>query len=157
MMSWVRSGAISALVGCLVLTACSTWSADPPPPTYDIRSASIVADKVIPPVSPALIDAVSDRVNAAIAITPHNTTLPAVALTVRLTEVSKGRGFNKDRNTAKVNIDAASLDGGAVIAMASFDIATTAPDLSTADELMAEDIAARIRAIFSLNTPRLSE
>ncbi|MGZ9721646.1 hypothetical protein [Rhizobium miluonense] len=152
----LRSGVASALVGCLALTACANWSVDPPPPTYDVRSATVVADHALPPVSPVLIEAVNDRVNAAIAATNHNTALPQVTLTVRLSDVRKGRSFNQDRNSAKVNIDAASLDGGAVIAMASFDMATTAPDHATADELMAEDIAARIRSIFSLNTPRLA-
>lgn len=151
-----RSGAVSALVGCLALAACSSWSVDPPPATYDVRSATVVADRAVPPVSQALIAAVNDRVNAAIAATTHNTTLPAVAITIRLTDVRKGHGFNRDRSSAMINIDAAGLDGGSVVAMASFEITTVAPDLSTTDELMAEDIAARVRAIFSLTMPRLA-
>jgi len=43
-----------------------------------------------------------------------------------------------------------------VVAMASFEIRTVAPDPATADELMAEDIAARVRSIFSLTMPRLA-
>ncbi|MBB3286240.1 MULTISPECIES: hypothetical protein [Rhizobium] len=156
-MSWLRSGAVSALVGCLVLAACSSWSVDPPPPTYAVRSASVVADQALPPVSPALVTAVNDRVNAAIAATTYSQPLPQVAITVRLTDVRRARGFNRDRNSVKVNIDAAALDGGAVVAMASFETKTTAPDPATADELMAEDIAARVRSIFSLTTPRLAD
>lgn len=151
-----RSGAVTALVGCLALAACSSWSVDPPPPIYDVRSATVVADQAIPPVSSGLIAAVNDRVNAAIAVTTHNTTLPPVAITIRLTDVRKARGFNHDRSSAKINIDAAALDGGSVIAMASFEIRTVAPDVATADELMAEDIAARVRSIFSLTMPRLA-
>lgn len=151
-----RPGAVLALAGSLALTACSSWSVDPPPPTYDVRSATVVADQALPPVSPALVAAINDRVNASIAATAHSATLPPVALTIRLTDVRKARGFNRDRNSAKINIDAAAVDGGAVIAMASFETKTTAPDPAAADELMAEDIAARVRSIFSLNMPRLA-
>ncbi len=151
-----RSGAVSALVGCLVLAACSSWSVAPPPPAYDVRGASVVADEALPPVSPALVAAINDRVNAAIAVTTRTAPLPQVALTIRLSDVRRARGFNRDRNSAKINIDAAALDGGAVVAMASFEVRTVAPDPATADELMAEDIAARVRSIFSLNTPRLA-
>ena len=151
-----RPGAVLALVGCLAVAACSSWSVDPPPPTYDVRSATVVADQALPPVSPALIAATNDRVNASIAATAHSTTLPQVAITIRLTDVRKARGFNRDRSSAKVNIDAAALDGGSVVAMASFEIRTVAPDPATADELMAEDIAARVRSIFSLTMPRLA-
>ncbi|MBM7047891.1 MULTISPECIES: hypothetical protein [Rhizobium] len=151
-----RPGAVLALAGSLALTACSSWSVDPPPPTYDVRSATVVADQALPPVSPVLVAAINDRVNASIAATAHGATLPPVALTIRLTDVRKARGFNRDRNSAKINIDAAAVDGGAVIAMASFETKTVAPDPASADELMAEDIAARVRSIFSLNMPRLA-
>ncbi|GES44900.1 hypothetical protein RsS62_41520 [Rhizobium dioscoreae] len=107
-------------------------------------------------MSPALVAAVNDRVNAAIAATSFSPQLPQVAITVRLSDVRKARGFNRDRSSAKINIDAAAADGGSVVAMASFEIRTVAPDPATADELMAEDIAARVRSIFSLNTPRLA-
>jgi len=153
----LRPGAVSALVGCLALAACSSWSVDPPPPSYAVRSATVEADQALPPTSPALVAAVNDRVNAAIAATTFGPQLPPVAITVRLTDVRKARGFNRDRSSAKINIDAAAPDGGAVIAMASFDVKVVAPDPATADELMAEDIAARIRSIFSLNTPRLAD
>ena len=153
----LRSGVALALVGCLALAACSSWSVDPPAPTYDVRSATVVADEALPPVSPALVAAVNNRLNASIAATGHNATLPPVALTVRLTDVRKARGFNRDRNSAKINIDAAAVNGGAVVAMASFETRTVAPDPATADELMAEDIAARVRSIFSLTMPRLAD
>ncbi|SCB06816.1 hypothetical protein [Rhizobium hainanense] len=152
----LRPRAVPALVGCLALAACSSWSVDPPPPTYAVRSATVVADQALPPVSPALVAAVNDRVNAAIAATSFAPQLPQVVITVRLTDVRKARGFNRDRSSAKINIDAAAADGGAVVAMASFETRTVAPDPATADELMAEDIAARVRSIFSLNTPRLA-
>lgn len=55
----------------------------------------------------------------------------------------------------KINIDAASLDNGAVLAIASFDIVNYTPDPTASNDLMAEDIAARIRSIFVLNAPPL--
>ena len=110
----------------------------------------------MPATPAAVVAAVNDRVNAAIAATSFGPQLPQVAITVRLSDVRKARGFNRDRSSAKINIDAAAADGGAVIAMASFETRTVAPDPATADELMAEDIAARVRSIFSLNTPRLA-
>jgi hypothetical protein len=109
----------------------------------------------VPPVSPALLSAINERVNAAIAVTTRDTPLPKVALTIRLTDVRKGGSFNHDRNTAKINVDAASLDTGAVVAIASFDTANFTPNPTAADDLMAEDIAARIRSIFALKTPPL--
>jgi hypothetical protein len=121
-----------------------------------VRSATVIADQALPPVSPALVAAINDRVNAAITATSFSPQLPQVAITIRLSDVRKARGFNRDRSSAKINIDAAAADGGAVVAMASFETKTVAPDPATADELMAEDIAARVRSIFSLNTPRLA-
>ncbi|MFT4185289.1 MAG: hypothetical protein QM636_25600 [Rhizobium sp.] len=157
-MVFLRSGAaLSALVGCLALAACTSWSLTPSPqtPEYDVQSVSVVADQAIPPIPPTLLSATSDRINAAIAATTRDTALPKVALTIRVTDLRKGRSFNHDRNSAKINVDAASLETGAVLAMATFDTVNYTPDQTAADDLMAEDIAARIRSIFVLNTPHL--
>jgi hypothetical protein len=153
----LRSGAVYALVGCLALAACSSWSlTEPPePPAYDVRSATVVADQAVPPVPPTLLSAINDRINAAIAVTTRDTPLPKVALTIRLTDLRKGRSFNKDRNSAKINVDAASVDNGAVLAIASFDIVNYTQDPTAANDLMAEDVAARIRSIFVLKAPPL--
>jgi hypothetical protein len=139
------------------MTGCAKLSLDrpPPAPAYDVRSATVVADPAVPPVSPVLISSLNDKVNAAIAATTRATPLPQVALTIRLTDVRKNRSFDHDRNSAKINIDAASVTDGSVVALATFDTVTIAPDPVAADNLMAEDIAARIRAIFVLNRPRL--
>lgn len=126
-----------------------------PQSMYDVRSATVVADTTIPPAPPMLLSATNERVNAAIAATTRNTVLPKVALTIRITDIQKGQGFNQDRNTAKINIDAASVESGAVLAIASFNTTTFASDPTIADNLMAEDIAARIRSTFVLKTPPL--
>ncbi|MDE1991842.1 MAG: hypothetical protein KGI75_05035 [Rhizobiaceae bacterium] len=157
-MNLMRSSAARALVGCLLLTSCSSMAMlkeTPTAPAYDVRSAVVVADAAVPPVSPVLISTLSERVNEAIAATTRDTPLPKVALTIRLASVSKGRGFDKNRNIAKINVDAASVDTGAVIALASFETTTFAADPTAADNLMAEQIAARIRSIFVLKAGQL--
>jgi hypothetical protein len=145
--------ASQVLLGCLALGACSAVSQlAAPEPTYDVRSAVVTS---APGITPGLLAATGDRVNAAIAATNRDTPLPQVALTIRVAEVHKGQGFNYDRNIAKVTIDATSVETGSVIAVASFETTTFATDPAVADDLMAEDIAARVRSTFALKTPHL--
>jgi hypothetical protein len=151
---WLMSRTWQTLTGCLALTACAQFSAlkPPPDPVYDVRSAVVVSG---PGIAPELLSATNERINAAIAATPHVTTLPAVALTVRVVEVEKAQGFQQDRNTAKINIDATSVESGSVVAVSSLETTTFSPDSSIVNDLMAEDIAARIRSTFGLKTPPL--
>ena len=143
-----------ALAVCLLLAACFHMpSLSPPPePVYDVRSATVVSGTG---ASPGLLAAISERVNAAIAATAHNTALPAVALTIRVTQSERTQGYQNDRNTAKVDIDASSVETGSVIAVKSLESTTFSADSTAIDDLMAEDIAARIRSTYSLTTPRL--
>jgi len=154
-MVWQTLRALKALLGCLALAACASVTAatKPAEPVYDVRSAVVVSGPNIPP---ALLTATNGRVNAAIAATTRDAPLPRVVLTIRVVEVKKAQGFNNDRNTAKIAIDATSVDTGSVIGIASFETTTIAPDPSVADDLMAEDIAARVRSTFALKTPGLS-
>ena len=123
----------------------------PPEPSYDVRSATVTSSAG---ASPGLLAAVSERVNAAIAATSHDPTRPSVALTIRITQSERAQGYQKDRNTAKVDIDASSVETGSVIAVKSFESTTFSTDNTAVDDLMAEDIAARIRASYLLTTPR---
>jgi hypothetical protein len=143
-----------ALGVCMSLSACFHLpSLSPPPePVYDVRSATVVSSSA---ASPRLLAAVGERVNAAIAVTKHDTTLPAVTLTIRITPSEKAQGYQKDRNTAKIDIDASAVDTGSVIAVKSFDSTTFSADSTDVDDVMAEDIAARIRSTYSLSPPRL--
>jgi hypothetical protein len=141
------------LLVCFSLTACnSLLTKDPPAPVYDVRSATVVAD---PTISPQLLSAVTQRVNAAIAATTRPSPMPQVSLNIRIASVEKAQGIQQDRNVAKVNIDATSIESGSVIGIASFETTTIAPDPAGVDEMMAEDIAARVRSTFALNTPPL--
>jgi hypothetical protein len=153
-MFWLMSRAWQTLLGCLALVACSSLSSlkPPPDPVYDVQSAAVISGPEIPP---ALISATNERINAAIAATTRNAALPHVTLNVRITQIGIGQGFQHDRNTAKVTIDATSIDSGAVIAIASFETTTMSPDMASANDQMAEDIAARVRSTFALKTPQL--
>ncbi|MGA1803626.1 hypothetical protein [Rhizobium sp. HT1-10] len=104
--------------------------------------------------SPTLLAEVGSRVNAAIAATRHNTTDGAVTLTIRITQSERSQGYQKDRNAAKVDIDASSVDTGSVVSVNSFESTTFSADSAAVEDLMAEDIAGRIRAVYSLTTPR---
>src|ERR1700712_40499 len=103
-MFWLRSWTWQTLAGCLALTACAQFAAlkPPPDPVYDVRSAVVVAG---PGIAPWLVSATNERINAAIAATTRTSTLPAVALTIKIVSVEKAQGFQQDRNTAKINID----------------------------------------------------
>lgn len=141
------------LLVCMSLAACSSIAEkEPPAPVYDVKSASVAAG---PTISPQLIAGVTQRVNAAIAATTRSAALPQVTLNIRIVSVEKGAGVQKDRNVARVDIDAASIQDGSVVGMASFESTTFAPDPTSVDELMAEDIAARLRSTFTLVTPPL--
>jgi hypothetical protein len=139
---------------CGALAGCSTFSAQAPEtPVYDVRSATVVAG--VPTISPQLISGVTQRVNAAIAATTRSMPMPQVSLSIRVVSVDKAQGAQQDRNVARVDIDATAIDSGSVTGIASFETTTIAPDPTSLDELMAEDIAARVRSTFALKTPPL--
>jgi hypothetical protein len=141
------------LLVCMSLTACTSLAEKAPPaPVYDVKTANVVAG---PTISPELIAGVTQRVNAAIAATTRYSPLPQVTLNIRIVSVEKGAGVQKDRNVARVDIDASSIQDGSVVGMASFESTTFAPDPTSVDQLMAEDIAARLRSTFALVTPPL--
>jgi hypothetical protein len=133
------------------LTGCSTFGSEPPGPIYDVRSAVVLGGPTIPG---PLLSGIGDRIDAAINATVRTDVYPRVVLTIRVVSVQKNQGFDKNRNITKVNVDAASVDDGSVIAVSSFDVATIANDVTMADQIIAEDVAARIRSAFRLNTGR---
>ncbi|MBX4984404.1 hypothetical protein [Rhizobium lentis] len=148
-MNWLRSCFCQAVLVCVALTACVSLSArKPEAPLYDVRSAVVLSGPNIPGV---LLAGISDRVNAAINATVRDTVLPRVVLTIRVVSVEKGLGFQKDRNVAKISVDAASVEDGSVIAVSAFDVTSIAADPKLADDIIAEDVAARIRSVFSLS------
>ncbi|WP_413709548.1 hypothetical protein [Rhizobium sp. Rhizsp82] len=136
---------------CVALSACSMGSKEPPAPIYDVRSAVVLGGVGVPP---AVLSGISDRVNAAINATVRTDVYPRVVLTIRIVSVTKGQGFDKNRNVAKITADAASVDDGSVIGVSAFDVSSFANDPAMADQILAEDIAARIRSAFQLTAGR---
>ncbi|WP_434713214.1 hypothetical protein NMA58_10120 [Rhizobium sp. YTUHZ045] len=148
-MDWLRSSFCRTVLVCIALTACGSLSANKPKaPLYDVRSAVVLSGPNIPA---ELLAGINDRVNAAINATMRDTVLPRVVLTIRVVSIEKGLGFQKDRNVAKIRVDAASVDDGSVIAVSAFDVTSMAADPKLADDIIAEDVAARIRSVFSLS------
>ncbi|MBB3351890.1 hypothetical protein FHT70_001808 [Rhizobium sp. BK049] len=148
-MDWLRSSSCRTVLVCIALTACGSLSANKPKaPLYDVRSAVVLSGPNIPA---ELLAGINERVNAAINATMRDTVLPRVVLTIRVVSIEKGLGFQKDRNVAKIRVDAASVDDGSVIAVSAFDVTSMAADPKLADDIMAEDVAARIRSVFSLS------
>lgn len=148
-MNWLRSCFCRAALVCIALTACVGLSATKPEaPVYDVRNAVVLSGPNMPA---ELLSGINDRVNAAINATVRDTVLPRVVLTIRVVSIQKGLGFQKDRNVAKISIDAASVEDGSVIAVSAFDVTSIAADPKLADEILAEDVAARIRSVFSLS------
>ncbi|WP_337266754.1 hypothetical protein [Oryzifoliimicrobium ureilyticus] len=137
--------ALFSLAGCIGFEKAETG------PVYDVRNALVTAG---PGIASELMLGVGDRVNAAINATVRQQVYPRVILTIRIASVEKKQGIQKNRNVAHVSVDAASVDDGSVIAVSSFAVASIAYDDNSADQILAEDIAARVRSIFQLSTPR---
>ena len=150
-MSWLKSCFFRVVLICIALSSCSIFAKEQPAPIYDVRSAVVVSPQKI---SPTILAGVGDRVNAAINATVRTEVYPRVVLTIRILSVETGQGFDKSRNVAKVSIDAASVDDGSVIAVSSFEVTSFSGNPAAADEILAEDIAARIRSAFSLRAGR---
>ena len=148
-MNWLRSKFCLIALACMALTACaSLMPKKQEKPVYDVRSAVVLSSATM---SAELLSGISDRVNAAIRATVRTSELPRVVLTIRIVSVTKGLGFQKDRNVAKVSIDAASVEDGSVIAVTSFEVTSLTADPDLADDILAEDIAARVRSAFALS------
>lgn len=150
-MNWLKWCIFPVVFTCIVLGSCALYTKEQPAPVYDVRSAVVVSPQKIPP---AILAGVGDRVNSAINATVRTDVYPRVVLTIRILSVEKGQGIEKSRNVAKVSIDAASVEDGSVIAVSSFEVTSFSNSPAAADEILAEDIAARIRSAFSLSAGR---
>jgi hypothetical protein len=134
---------------CAALASCgSMFSKEPPGPVYDIRSAVVLSGPKVPPV---VLSGVGDRVNKAINATVRTEVYPRVVLTIRILQVDRDQGYDKSQTSAKVTVDAASVDDGTVIAVSSFTVLSRSNNADASDEILAENISARIRSIFTLS------
>ena len=119
-------------------------------PLYDVRDVTVFANK---PGSAALIAGVDRRVSDAIAATRRLEVAPRVVLSVKLERVRKAMGVDGDRHEAEFSVDAVSVDNGAILTSGDFKAIVYSDAAQTRDEILAEAIAARIRAAFGLMTP----
>jgi hypothetical protein len=138
-----------ALFSAFALASCgSMFSKGPADPIYDVRSVVVLSGPNIPAV---VLSGVGDRINKAINATVRKEVYPRVVLTIRIVSVLKEQGFDKSQSSAKVTVDAASVDDGTVIAVSSFEVLSRSNNSDTSDEILAENISARIRSIFTLS------
>lgn len=138
-----------AIFAGFALASCGSMFSQPSPgPVYDVRSVVVLSGPNIPAV---VLSGVGDRINKAINATVRKEVYPRVVLTIRIVSVLKDQGFDKSQSSAKVTVDAASVDDGTVIAVTSFDVISRSNSSDTSDEILAENISARIRSIFTLS------
>ncbi|NNH30815.1 hypothetical protein C9413_15255 [Rhizobium sp. SEMIA 4085] len=151
-MNWFRSLFCQLGLVCAMLTSCMGLTSDEPAaPIYDVRSAVVLGG---PNTPPELLSGIGDRINAAINATVRTEGYRRGVTGHRIDSHQKDTGEDRRRDIAKINIDAASVDEGSVIAVSSFEVTSTANDRAMADQILAEDIAARVRSAFKLNTGR---
>lgn len=125
------------------------FTKEPPGPIYDVRSVVVLSG---PKVPGAVLAGVGDRINKAINATVRTEVYPRVVLTIRIVSVEGAQGYDKSQTSAKVTVDAASVDDGTVIAVSSFEVLSRSNSSASANEILAENISARIRSIFTLST-----
>lgn len=118
------------------------------PVVYDVRRAFVAARA---DVSHRLLQEVHANLSASIGRTFRRTINPRVVLTVRLSEVEHSPVLFASWYSAKVNVKAASVISGEVVAVADFSARILSPGLHHADSMLAAEIAARISKEFRLD------
>lgn len=120
-------------------------------PVYDVRGAFVAARG---DTSHRLIQEIHHHIAASIDRTMRPTVNPRVVLTVRLDEVVRLPVFFSTWYSAKVNVKAASVVNGEVIAMADFASSVFSfGGNGMADDMLAAEIAAKIAKEFRLDAP----
>ncbi len=147
-MNWFKSCFFRVALVCMALASCaSLFGKQDPGPVYDVRNAIILSGPNMPP---ALLSGIGDRVNKAINATVRTEVYPRVVLTIRIVSIRRQQGYEKNQTVADITVDAASVEDGSVIAVSKFSVTSVSNNSSSADEILAEDISARIRSIFTL-------
>jgi len=147
--------ALSAcLAACLALAGCMAdlFHSTPKKFYYDIRAVTVLAG---PKVPVALIEGVERRLSAAVDATVRSEVLPRVILTVRVESMAGQLGLDKQHNEALVQVSAASVETGEVVAKGEFKVLTITNDPGLGPESLAEEISARIRSLFYLKMPKM--
>ncbi|MBB4953434.1 hypothetical protein H4S14_001298 [Agrobacterium vitis] len=125
---------------------------DPKPKqfNYDVRAVMVVAGPTVPL---PLVQGIERRMSEAVAATVRNEVLPRVILTVRLNSIATSIGLEQNKNEALVKVSAASVETGDVIAEGEFKVLTETGSADLAAESLAEEVSARLRALFYLQRP----
>lgn len=141
-------------VVALLVVGCSLHLFEPKPREfyYDVRAAVVVAGPKIPL---PLVQGVERRMSDAVAATTRTEVLPRVILTVRLDDMSTSIGLDKNKNEINVKVSAASVETGAIVSEGEFKVMTETSSSALASESLAEEVAARLRSLFSLQRPTL--
>lgn len=150
-----RSLRIAAAIGLVMLLASCTLlqgrSIDRPL-VYFVRNVTVMADARVPL---DLLESVDRRVSAAIAATRAPQGAERVVLMVKIDRVGFGEGARRRLAQANFTVTAVSVETGEPVAKGAFRVNSPTDDPRWARQALAEEITARIRFAFSLNTPRV--
>ncbi len=100
-------------------------------------------------------ECVDRRVSAAIAATRAPQGAERVVLMVKIDRVGFGEGARRRLAQANFTVTAVSVETGEPVAKGAFRVNSPTDDPRWARQALAEEITARIRFAFSLNTPRV--
>ena len=117
---------------------------------YDVRGALVAAK---PDVSAHIMQSVQYQISSAIDATRRDRMRTRVVLTVRLISVTKRAFLFGARASAKVNVRAAAVQTGEVIAEANFTATIVGMDHVAMEDELANGVADRIIREFSLSKP----
>lgn len=117
---------------------------------YDVRGALVAAK---PDVSAHIMQSVQYQISSAIDATRRDRMRTRVVLTVRLISVTKRTFLFGARASAKVNVRAAAVQTGEVIAEANFTATIVGMDQVAMEDELANGVADRIIREFSLSKP----
>lgn len=150
-----RSLRIAAAIGLVMLLASCTLlqgrSIDRPL-VYFVRNVTVMADARVPL---DLLESVDRRVSAAISATRAPQGAERVVLMVKIDRVGFGEGARRRLAQANFTVTAVSVETGEPVAKGAFRVNSPTDDPRWARQALAEEITARIRFAFSLNTPRV--
>ena len=117
---------------------------------YDVRAAFVAAK---PDVSANIMQSVQYQISSAIDATRRDRMRTRVVLTIRLISVTKRTFLFGERASAKVNVRAAAVQTGEVIAEANFTATIVGMNKGSLEDELANGVADRVIREFRLSKP----
>lgn len=114
---------------------------------YDVRGAFVAAR---PDAPPDLMQSIQYRVSNAIDRTVRDRVLTRVVLTIRLLSVNRDAFLIGQKASVRVEVKAAAVGTGEVIAKARFTATVLGLETSSVDRDLADGIAERVMSEFQL-------